>query len=61
MRRWNGWGDEATVVELPAHGEAFLAELVGSGQLLADASLEQVLAAVSAPTREAYLRLTGGR
>jgi alkyldihydroxyacetonephosphate synthase len=38
MRRWNGWGDEATVVELPAHGEAFLAELVGPGQLLADAS-----------------------
>ena len=27
MRRWNGWGDEATEVELPAHGEAFLAEL----------------------------------
>ena len=46
MRRWNGWGDEATVVELPAHGAAFLENLVGSGQLLKDATLEQVLAQV---------------
>lgn len=48
MRRWNGWGDEATVVELPSHGEAFLADLIGPGQVLADASLEQVLAKVPA-------------
>ena len=43
MRRWNGWGDEATVVELPAHGAAFLENLVGTGQRLNDATLEQVL------------------
>lgn len=48
MRRWNGWGDEATEVELPAHGEAFLAELVGPGQRLVDASLQDVLARVPA-------------
>ncbi|NQD91696.1 FAD-binding oxidoreductase [Pseudomonas sp. CrR25] len=54
MRRWNGWGDEATVVELPAHGEAFLAELVGPGQVLADASLEQVLAKVPASRLPAH-------
>ena len=54
MRRWNGWGDEATVVELPAHGEAFLAELVGPGQVLADASLEQVLAQVPASRLQAH-------
>ena len=46
MRRWNGWGDEATVVELPAHGAAFLENLVGTGQRLKDATLEQVLAQV---------------
>ncbi|MDD0843212.1 FAD-binding oxidoreductase [Pseudomonas sp. Gutcm_11s] len=46
MRRWNGWGDEATVVELPAHGAAFLEGLVGAGQRLPDASLQQVLAQV---------------
>lgn len=54
MRRWNGWGDEATVVELPAHGEAFLADLVGPGQLLADASLEQVLAQVPTSRLQAH-------
>ncbi|MEX6502493.1 FAD-binding oxidoreductase [Pseudomonas zhanjiangensis] len=54
MRRWNGWGDEATVVELPAHGEAFLAELVGPGQRLADASLAQVLAKVPASRLAAH-------
>lgn len=48
MRRWNGWGDEATVVELPAHGGAFLAGLIGPGQPLPDASLAQVLAQVPA-------------
>ncbi len=48
MRRWNGWGDEATVVELPAHGQGFLEARIGAGQVLADASLEQVLAKVPA-------------
>jgi alkyldihydroxyacetonephosphate synthase len=54
MRRWNGWGDEATVVELPSHGEAFLAELIGPGRALADASLEQVLAKVPASRLPAH-------
>ena len=54
MRRWNGWGDEATVVDLPARGEAFLAELLGTGQTLADASLEQVLARVPASRLQAH-------
>ncbi len=54
MRRWNGWGDEATVVELPAHGEAFLAERLGPGQVLADASLEQVLVQVPASRLQAH-------
>ena len=48
MRRWNGWGEESTVVELPAHGKDFLAELVGAGQVLPDATLQQVLAQVPA-------------
>ena len=47
MRRWNGWGDEATEVELPAHGEAFLAELIGP----ALASLDLVLAQTDADAR----------
>ncbi|MCP8466674.1 FAD-binding oxidoreductase [Pseudomonas sp. ZM23] len=48
MRRWNGWGEETTVVELPENGRGFLAELVGPGQTLPDATLEQVLAKVPA-------------
>lgn len=48
MRRWNGWGEESTVVALPTHGGQFLAELIGVGQVLPDATLEQVLATVPA-------------
>jgi alkyldihydroxyacetonephosphate synthase len=54
MRRWNGWGEETTEVELPAHGQDFLVELVGSGQRLADARLEQVLAQVPASRLPAH-------
>ncbi|MHA5865619.1 hypothetical protein ACVSMD_24635, partial [Pseudomonas aeruginosa] len=39
MRRWNGWGEESTVVELPDSARGFLAELVGQGARLPDASL----------------------
>ena len=46
MRRWNGWGEETTVVELPENGRGFLAELIGPGLSLPDATLEQVLAKV---------------
>ncbi|MCU1748608.1 FAD-binding oxidoreductase [Pseudomonas sp. 6D_7.1_Bac1] len=46
MRRWNGWGDETTVVELPAHGADFLLARVGAGWTLPDASLDSALALV---------------
>jgi alkyldihydroxyacetonephosphate synthase len=54
MRRWNGWGDEATVVELPKHGAAFLSDLIGAGQVLPDASLAEVLAKVPASRLTAH-------
>ncbi|MBM7060945.1 FAD-binding oxidoreductase [Pseudomonas sp. UL073] len=54
MRRWNGWGDEATSMELPAHGAAFLQELIGEGRRLADASLASVLAQVPASRLPAH-------
>jgi alkyldihydroxyacetonephosphate synthase len=38
MRRWNGWGDSATTMELPEQGTAFLHNAVGSGRVLTDAS-----------------------
>ena len=46
MRRWNGWGDSATTMELPAQGTEFLQRLVGRGQVLPDASLDAVIAQV---------------
>ncbi|SNY52843.1 alkyldihydroxyacetonephosphate synthase [Pseudomonas sp. LAMO17WK12:I10] len=46
MRRWNGWGEQSTVVELPAQGAGFLAQRIGTGRRLADASLEAALARV---------------
>ncbi|MCR7603932.1 FAD-binding oxidoreductase, partial [Pseudomonas aeruginosa] len=53
MRRWNGWGEESTVVELPDSARGFLAELVGQGARLPDASLEAALAKVPASRLEA--------
>lgn len=50
MRRWNGWGDSATTMELPAQGTEFLQRLVGRGQVLPDASLDAVMAQVQ-PSR----------
>jgi alkyldihydroxyacetonephosphate synthase len=46
MRRWNGWGDATTVVELPAQGASFLHERLGAGRALPDATLEAALARV---------------
>lgn len=46
MRRWNGWGDEKNVMDLPDTGDAFLKEHVGEASPLPDASFESVLAQV---------------
>jgi alkyldihydroxyacetonephosphate synthase len=45
MRRWNGWGDEATTYPLPSSAAAYLAKVAGPGEPAPDASFEQVLAA----------------
>ena len=46
MKRWNGWGDEATTYPLPDSAARYLANLVGEGPHLLDASLEETLQAV---------------
>ena len=46
MKRWNGWGDEATTYPLPESAARYLAEQVGEGLHLQDASLEQALQTV---------------
>lgn len=42
MRRWNGWGDESTSMELPKSADSFLLGLLGEAQALPDASLAEV-------------------
>ncbi|NBF07849.1 FAD-binding oxidoreductase [Pseudomonas sp. Fl4BN1] len=54
MRRWNGWGEATTVVELPAQGAGFLAERLGPGQRLPEATLEQALSRVPASRLQAH-------
>jgi alkyldihydroxyacetonephosphate synthase len=49
VRRWNGWGEEATSYHFPDSAADYLAERVGIGERIPDATLETVLAAVPAP------------
>ena len=46
MKRWNGWGDEATTYPLPDSAAHYMADQVGEGLHLQDATLEQTLQAV---------------
>jgi alkyldihydroxyacetonephosphate synthase len=46
MRRWNGWGDEATTYHLPESAGRFLEAKVGVGLNIPDAAFERALAAV---------------
>lgn len=43
MRRWNGWGDDATTMELNAGTRAMLGERLGPGHAAADAAREDLL------------------
>lgn len=54
MRRWNGWGDDATHYPLPESAAHFLAERLGPGEPTPDAPLPQVLAAVPASRLPAH-------
>ena len=48
MRRWNGWGDDATGFPLPEGADAFLSRVAGPSEPPADAALADVVAAVEA-------------
>lgn len=50
MRAWNGWGNGQFAMALPDNGQQFLAQRIGLGKVLPEASLEQVCAKVP-PTR----------
>ncbi len=48
MRRWNGWGDDATSPSLPESAKAHLKSHLGAAHALPDATLEEALARVPA-------------
>ncbi len=43
MRRWNGWGEELTSFPLSHDAYRYLAEKIGEGKPLPDATLDQIL------------------
>jgi len=54
MRRWNGWGDENTKMDLPDSATEFLQQELGQAQVLSDATLAQVIARVPTSRLEAH-------
>ncbi|NYE59286.1 alkyldihydroxyacetonephosphate synthase [Duganella sp. 1224] len=54
MRRWNGWGDESMEFALNADALAFLAQRVGAGRPVTDASLAQACAQIGASRLPAH-------
>jgi alkyldihydroxyacetonephosphate synthase len=54
VRRWNGWGDDAIEFALNPDALAFLAQRIGTGTSVPDATLEQVTAAVPASRLPAH-------
>jgi alkyldihydroxyacetonephosphate synthase len=60
MRRWNGWGDEATIHPLPDSAARYLAALVGEGLSIPDAPFEAVLVSVPASRLPGQMGQTQG-
>ena len=48
MRRWNGWGDENTSMDLPQSAGEFLSKVIGAGHRLNDIDLAEVINTVPA-------------
>jgi len=46
MRRWNGWGDESIVMDLPPQGRQMLKDRIGQGRPVPDFPLEKMLAKI---------------
>ena len=60
MKRWNGWGEEATAYPLPDSAAQYLATAVGEGLSLSDASFEEAVAAVPPSRLPGQTHPTGG-
>ena len=58
MRRWNGWGDEATTYHLPDSGTSYLESVIGKGQPSPDVPIEQATAGVGPSRLAPHAHLT---
>ena len=58
MRRWNGWGDEATTYPLPESAGQFLETKVGRGASIPDVAFERALVAVPPSRLTPHTRLS---
>ena len=54
MKRWNGWGDDAIELVLPAEALQFLEQRIGAGVPSVAATLEQACAAIPASRLPAH-------
>lgn len=54
MKRWNGWGNTATIYPLPASGRVYLQDHLGEFSGLPDALLEDILPTVPASRLPAH-------
>ncbi len=58
MRRWNGWGDEATTYPLPVSAGRFLETKVGMGAQIPDVTFERALVGVPPSRLPPYKHLS---
>jgi alkyldihydroxyacetonephosphate synthase len=58
MRRWNGWGDEATTYHLPESAGHFLESKVEKGSSIPDVTFERALVAVPPSRLTPFTRLS---
>ncbi len=58
MRRWNGWGDEATTYHLPESAWHFLESKVGKGPSIPDITFERAVVAVPHSRLTPFTRLS---
>ncbi len=58
MRRWNGWGDEATTYHLPESAGDFLESKVGKGPSISDVTFERAVVAVPPARLTPFTRLS---
>lgn len=58
MRRWNGWGDEATTYHLPESAGRFLEAQVGKGSSIPDVTFDRAVVAVPHSRLKPYTRLS---